>query len=45
MKLASWIWPTDCGCALPGSTTLTVPSLPTVTLCALAGIVMPGCSR
>ena len=43
-KLASWIWPTVCGCAWPGSATLTVPSLPIVTLCALAGIVMPGCS-
>ena len=43
-KLASWSWPTVGGVALPGSTTLTVPSLPIVTLCAVAGIVMPGCT-
>ena len=40
MKLASSMLPTCCGVALPGIFTVTTPSLPTVTLCASAGMVM-----
>ena len=43
-KLAIWICPTVCAAAWPGSVTLTVPSEPIVTLCAVDGIVMPGCT-
>ena len=33
-----------CGVAWPGSGRVTVPSAAIVTLCAFAGIVMPGCT-
>ena len=43
-KLASSIWPTCCGWVWPGSLTVTMPSLETVTLSVSAGSVMPAVS-
>ena len=42
MKFASWIVPTCVAAALPCWVIVTVPSLPIVTDCALAGIVTAG---
>ena len=43
MKSANWIWPI-CVALLAADTAVTTPSLPTVTDCVPAGIVIAGCS-
>ena len=44
MKVASSMLPTCCGAGLPGSFTVTTPSLEMVMLCASAGTVIPAVS-
>jgi hypothetical protein len=44
-KLASCNCPRFCGVVLPGTSTVTVPSVPMVRPVELVGTVMPGCTR